>query len=65
MFKMALHWQILIAMIVGAVVGTLLNTMAGDYTTPQPVTVFESSPQFIGMSSRAQVKAFLRGFKKD
>ena len=57
MLKLALHWQILIAMIIGAVLGVLLNTQVGDYTTSEPVAVFDSSPQFAGMSDKAQVKA--------
>lgn len=45
MFKLALHWQILIGMVVGAAVGTGLNLFAGTTTT----TLSEGLPA--GLSS--------------
>ena len=48
MFKLALHWQILIGMVVGAAVGTGLNLFAGTTTT----TLSEGLPAGLSSPSR-------------
>lgn len=55
MFRLALHWQILIAMILGAVVGIGLNLSAGRLRMSQPVDIVEGSVQLRGMSKPADL----------
>ncbi len=47
----ALHWQILIAMIVGAAVGLGLNFQSGDFRTEEPVAVRSGELQRYGMTA--------------
>lgn len=49
--RMALHWQIIIAMVIGAVVGLLLNFTAGDYDLEEPVEVKEAELHPYGLSA--------------
>lgn len=55
MLRMALHWQILITMVVGAVAGIVLNTTAGDRQTPagESIEVQQGGIQLHGMSKEA------------
>lgn len=53
--RLALHWQILIAMIVGAGVGVTLNLTAGKHTTPEPIPIRRGSIQLHGMDQPAVV----------
>ena len=59
MIKLALHWQILIAMVLGAVIGAALNATSGDFTTTAPARVSGGSHQLHGMDSKVAVP---RGF---
>ncbi len=54
MLKMALHWQILITMVIGAVVGIVLNNVAGDYRTDELVEIQAGSAQLHSMSKAAE-----------
>ena len=53
MLRMALHWQILITMILGAVAGIVLNTTAGEYRTDDLIEVKQGAIQLHGMSKAA------------
>ncbi|MFV2069879.1 MAG: hypothetical protein ACC645_23180, partial [Pirellulales bacterium] len=57
MRRLALHWQILIAMVVGAVAGILLNATAGTYTTVVPVAFHGGSIHLHGMARSVDVPA--------
>ena len=48
--RIALHWQILIAMAIGALAGLLTNVRFGDYAMPEPV-------EFSADATRAPRKA--------
>ena len=57
MHRLALHWQILIAMLVGAVVGILLNATASSYTMTEPVAVVGGRIHLYGMAHAVDVPA--------
>ncbi len=51
MFRFALHWQILVAMIIGASVGLALNVGAGKFELPEPRPVSAGKAQPYGFVS--------------
>ena len=53
--RIALHWQIIIAMVIGAVVGLLLNFTAGEYRLEKPVAVQEAELHPYGLSTPVPV----------
>ena len=53
--RIALHWQIIIAMVIGAVVGLLLNFTAGEYRLEEPVAVQEAELHPYGLSTPVPV----------
>ncbi len=55
--RVALHWQILVAMILGAALGIGLNSMAGQRQLPEPVDHLASTLQLIGMPQPVEVPA--------
>ena len=57
MTRLALHWQILIAMIAGAALGVLLNAMAGRQPQGTAVEYQAGSIQLLGMSNSVAVGA--------
>ncbi|REJ66306.1 MAG: dicarboxylate/amino acid:cation symporter [Planctomycetota bacterium] len=58
MLRLALHWQILITMIIGAVVGAVLNRTVGTHRTDGLVEIAESgTAQLHGMSKSAAYRA--------
>ncbi len=56
MLRMALHWQILIAMLLGAVLGVVLNATAGRQSVGQSVDYAAGSIQSLGMSQPVVVR---------
>ncbi|MEM8943864.1 MAG: dicarboxylate/amino acid:cation symporter [Planctomycetota bacterium] len=57
MARVALHWQILIAMIAGAALGVLLNATAGRQFAGRTAEFSAGSIQLLGMSSAVSVSA--------
>ena len=55
MLRLALHWQILIAMLIGAVVGVVLNAFAGEYVTQQRIDYEGGRPQLLGMAASIEL----------
>ncbi len=55
--RLALHWQILITMILGAALGLTLNATSGRQKTGQTAEFPAGSVQLIGMSAAIQVEA--------
>jgi Na+/H+-dicarboxylate symporter len=55
--RLALHWQILIAMTLGAVLGIGLNHLSGDSRMPQPIDHPAGLLQLIGMEDPIAVPA--------
>ncbi len=53
--RLALHWQILITMLLGAGLGIGLNATQGRWQTPRPVDYPTSSVQLIGMEEPVDV----------
>lgn len=53
--RIALHWQIIIAMVIGAAVGLLLNFTAGDYRLDEPVEIQEAELHPYGLSAPVAV----------
>jgi len=53
---MALHWQIIIAMVIGAVVGLLLNFTVGEYRLEEPVVVQEAELHPYGLAAAVVVR---------
>lgn len=51
MKRLALHWQIFIAMILGAAIGIGLNQANGRFRSAEPVRITPSTVQPLGMSS--------------
>jgi Na+/H+-dicarboxylate symporter len=49
MTRLALHWQILIGMVVGAGIGLWLNGFYGDCTTPAPVPLSKGTVHLLDM----------------
>ena len=47
--RLALHWQILIAMILGAAIGIALNGSAGNARLSEPVSIAKTTVQPLGM----------------
>ncbi|MCA9249279.1 MAG: dicarboxylate/amino acid:cation symporter [Planctomycetales bacterium] len=57
MMRLALHWQILIAMLLGAGVGVALNVAAGKYRMDEPLAIANGGAQLYGMSAPAEIHA--------
>ena len=55
MARLALHWQILIAMLVGAAVGIALNAWAGHRQPDTPLQIPGGRVQYRGMSAAVQL----------
>ncbi|MEX0936982.1 MAG: dicarboxylate/amino acid:cation symporter [Pirellulales bacterium] len=55
MTRLALHWEILIAMLLGAVIGVALNLTAGQRTTARPVSVRERTVEIIDTAGPVQL----------
>ncbi len=55
--RKALHWQILIAMLLGAALGIVLNRIAGRQSAGQETAVGAGNIQLIGMSKAVEVPA--------
>ncbi len=55
-FGMAMHWQILIAMVTGAALGVLLGNLAGKAETDGAVEYLRGNLQVYGMSGSTPVK---------
>jgi Na+/H+-dicarboxylate symporter len=53
--RLALHWQILIAMVLGAALGVLLNTIAGERQSPRPIRLQRGPVLLHGMAAPARV----------
>lgn len=56
MFRLALHWQILIALIVGAISGILLNAFAGEHTSAAPIELSRGALQPYGLSQPVTIE---------
>ncbi|NOZ40471.1 MAG: dicarboxylate/amino acid:cation symporter [Planctomycetes bacterium] len=56
MLRMALHWQILLAMLLGAALGVVLNTTAGRQSAGQTVEYPAGAMQSLGMSQPVVVR---------
>jgi Na+/H+-dicarboxylate symporter len=54
--RLALHWQILITMVVGAAGGILVNATGGTFETDGRVPVAKGSVHLYGMSSQVQLQ---------
>ncbi len=57
MTRLALHWQILIAMVVGAFVGITLNATVGTYESAEPVAHAAGPVHIRGMAELVDVPA--------
>ena len=57
MTRMALHWQILLTMLLGALLGIVLNSSTGTWQMDQPREHAAHTIQRIGMSSPVEVPA--------
>ncbi len=57
MQRMALHWQILVAMVLGAGCGLGLNATSGDRVTERPITHPAGTIQLVGMRRGVPVPA--------
>ena len=55
MLRMALHWQILITMLLGATIGVVLNATAGRSPAGKTVEHPAGSIQLLGMSEAVHV----------
>jgi len=55
MMRMALHWQILIAMLLGATLGVVLNAAAGTQQRGQTAKHSRGTIQILGMSQAVEV----------
>ncbi len=55
--RIALHWQILIAMLLGAALGVALNAMAGTQRAGQTTEHAQGTIQLLGMSQGVEVSA--------
>lgn len=55
-FGLSMHWQILIAMVVGAGLGLLLGNTAGEFETTERVEYHRGNVQVYGMNSPAPVR---------
>lgn len=53
--RLALHWQILIAMLLGAVVGIAANALGGRFTMPQPMPLEPMALQPYGFAEAVEV----------
>ncbi len=57
MFRLAIHWQILIGMVLAVVLGVALKWLAGSYRMEQPLDVPAQVLHVLGMDQPAQVPA--------
>ncbi|MDA7978518.1 MAG: dicarboxylate/amino acid:cation symporter [Pirellulales bacterium] len=55
-FGLAMHWQILIAMVVGAGLGVLLGNLAGEFETDGELDYGHGKLQVYGMSAGVEVR---------